>query len=122
MRESASSHIFTATESTFCSGKNVTPRAFARSKYNRVATELYLFQEGKGKYRKNPRKKKNRDKMVIATKLGFGSRLSKGKVLAPLTSIVLDGTHLVILVINLLAYYLFALFIRLERNKKRFFI
>src|SRR4051812_6502739 len=32
-----------------CSGKNVTRRAFARSKYNRVATKLYLFQEGKGK-------------------------------------------------------------------------
>ena len=35
------------------------------------------------------------DKLVIATKNGFGSRLCEGKVLAPLTSIVLDGTHLV---------------------------
>ena len=60
---------------------------------NEVATEIYLFQEGKGKYRIKPTKEK--DKMVYEFKrYRSGSRLCKGKVLAPLTSIVLDGTHL----------------------------
>lgn len=38
--------------------------------------------------------------MVVATMSGFGSQLCKGKMLAPLTSIVLDGTHLVSLCLN----------------------
>src|SRR3954463_5055668 len=73
-----------------------------------IATKLYrtesppkfIYSNGKGKILIKPTKEMKRTKMVFATKFGFGSRLSKGKVLAPLTSIVLDGTHLVILVIN----------------------
>ena len=47
------------------------------------------------KERENIDKTHKRRNKVIATKIGFGSRLYKGKVLAPLTSIVLDGNRLV---------------------------
>lgn len=33
--------------------------------------------------------------MIIATKFRFGSRLCEGKVLSPLTSVVINGNHLV---------------------------
>jgi hypothetical protein len=53
-----------------------------------VATELYSF----------PKEKENIDKTLKATERwssqpfsGFGSQLCKGKVLTPLTSVVLNG-------------------------------
>src|ERR1051325_7797780 len=39
---------------------------------------------------------KKRIRRSTRPKSGIGSRLCKGKVLAPLTSIVLDGTHLIL--------------------------
>jgi hypothetical protein len=57
-----------------------------------VATELYSF----------PKEKENIDKTLKATERwssqpfsGFGSQLCKGKVLTPLTSVVLNGNLLV---------------------------
>ena len=38
--------------------------------------------------------------MVVATKSGFGSGLRKGKVLAPLTSVVLNGNLLVLMCVS----------------------
>ncbi|CAK8562016.1 unnamed protein product [Lathyrus sativus] len=50
---------------------------------------LFIPQSRKGNDRKNLRKKgKTRSSQPLS---GFGSRLRKGKVLAPLTSVVLDG-------------------------------
>src|SRR4051812_30418739 len=73
-----------------------------------IATKLYrtesppnfIYSNGNGKILIKPTNEMKWKKMVFATKFRFGSRLSKGKVLAPLTSIVLDGTHLIILVID----------------------
>jgi hypothetical protein len=85
----------------------------------RVATELYLF----------PKEKENIDKtlerwkqMVIATISEFGSRLYKGKVLAPLTSVVLNGNLLVSLgfksVLNLFACFLLVIGVIYKRGKR----
>jgi hypothetical protein len=51
-----------------------------------------FIPEGKEKYRQNL---KNNGKMVIATISGFGSRLCNGKILAPLTSVLLNGNLLI---------------------------
>jgi hypothetical protein len=59
---------------------------------NRVATELYLSQLGNRKISRKPLEIRI---MVVATIFVFGSRLRKGKVLAPLTSVVLNGNLLV---------------------------
>lgn len=53
--------------------------------------------EERGKYRLNPEEKK---KMVVTFKFGFGSRLHKGKVLTPLTFIVVNKNLLVKLAIK----------------------
>jgi hypothetical protein len=68
------------------------PSVNTREMKHRVATELYLF----------PGEKENIDKTLKDGKEwssqpfpGFGSRLCKGKILAPLTSVVLNGNLLV---------------------------
>ena len=70
--------------------------------------------------------------MVIATIFGFGSGLRKGKVLAPLTSVVLNGNLLVLICVSSVNLCLFVIFGLLEsiidmgedlrRGKGRFFI
>ena len=47
------------------------------------------------KERENSNKTPN-ERNDLATKSGFGSRLCKGKVLAPLTSMVFHGNHLLV--------------------------
>jgi len=78
---------------------------------NRVATELYLFQ---WRNRKISRKPLEIRIMVVATIFGFGSRLRKGKVLAPLTSVVLNGNLLVWFCYLTVNWMLFACFEWLE--------
>lgn len=76
-------------------------RAFAHSRKNdsnKIFTELYLSQRRKEKISIKPLKEKK--KIVVATKFGFGSQLRKWKVLTPLTSIVLNENHLVKLAIE----------------------
>src|SRR4051812_27198142 len=72
-------------------GRKIAPSS--KSQRSRVQTEsppiLIYSNKRKEKISINPQRKE----MVIATKLGFASRLCKRKVLASLTSIVLDGTY-----------------------------
>lgn len=66
----------------------------SRDGLNKVATKLYLFSK---------RERENIDKnpkrmtiiLVVATKLGFESQLRKGKILTPLSSVVLNVNRLV---------------------------
>lgn len=50
--------------------------------------QILFISRGKRKYRENPKR------VIIATMNRFRSRLCNGKVLTPLTSIVLDRNHL----------------------------
>lgn len=65
-------------------------RQLSQCEKYRVAFGFYLFQR-KGKIAIKPQKR-----MVFANKSRFRSRLCKGKVLAPLISIVLNGNHLLV--------------------------
>ena len=75
-----------------------------RGKVRRVATKfylVYLYRRGEGKQSIKPSEKrrarealKENKESVSQPRFGFGSRLRKGKVLAPLTSMVLHGNHL----------------------------
>lgn len=57
-------------------------------------------------------------KMIVATKFGFGNRLCKGKVLAPLISVVLYGDHLARFLIRILAFIIcFLLGIEMLKGK-----
>jgi hypothetical protein len=98
---------------SYCrTSKNAIPRDGRRKCCsNRVATELYLFQ---WRNRKISRKPLEIRIMVVATIFGFGSQLRKGKVLAPLTFVVLNGNLLVkfavwmlVNVVCFLPYYFF---------------
>lgn len=65
-----------------------------REMTNRVGTELYLFPKWE---RENTYKthKIMTNIMIVVTKSGFESRLCKGEILNPLTSVVLNVDHLV---------------------------
>src|SRR3954468_13936296 len=71
-------------------------KIIATKMYRTESPPNFIYSNGNGKILIKPTNEMKWTKMVFATKFGFGSRLSKGKVLAPLTSIVLDETHLVV--------------------------
>jgi hypothetical protein len=56
--------------------------------HNEVVIDVYLSQKRKGKYHQNLRM------TWLKNYGGFGSWLREGKMLAPLTSVVLNGNHL----------------------------
>lgn len=56
---------------------------------------------------------------MVAIKFGFGSLLCKGKILAPLTSVVLSGNHLVRFVNRMLAYIFFLRVIGMLKRKNK---
>src|SRR4051812_28897480 len=72
--------------------KNQTVVARSRKMINRVATNIFIpLRE------RNIRKPKMNKNKVFRPEIGYGSRLRKGKVLAPLMPIILDGIHLCLL-------------------------